>query len=203
MDELKNVIAKNIISLRQSASMTQSDLAEKLNYSDKAVSKWERAESMPDIAVLKNIADLFGVSLDWLVEEVHTPAEATEDDSVKEQRKHTNRVVITTMSVFLVWLIATAIFVILCSVPAITRLHWLAFVYALPVSTVVWLVFNSVWFSTRGNYPIVSLLMWSVIASLFINLQLCGITIWQLFLVGIPGQIIIVMWSALKFRTKK
>ena len=57
MEDLKPVIAKNITALRQQARMTQSELAERLNYSDKAISKWERAESMPDVAVLKTIAD--------------------------------------------------------------------------------------------------------------------------------------------------
>lgn len=204
--ELKSVIAKNIIQLRQSAGMTQTQLAEKINYSDKAVSKWERGESMPDISVLKEVADMFGVTLDWLVTEEHTSAPAsvvTEDAETKAKRIHRNRAAVTGMSIFFVWLIATALFVILQAVPAINVLHWLAFVYAVPVSAVVWLVFNSVWFSVRRNYPIVSLLMWSVIAALYINLRMCGISIWQLFLVGIPGQIIIIMWSALTFNKKK
>ncbi|MBR6506853.1 MAG: helix-turn-helix transcriptional regulator [Clostridia bacterium] len=202
--ELKSIIAKNIISLRQMSGMTQSELAEKINYSDKAVSKWERGESLPDIAVLKNISLLFGVSLDWLTEEEHNvPAPVSEDAEARLKRKRVNRIAITSMSVLLVWLIATAVFVILQAVPAITRLHWLSFVYAMPVSAIVWLVFNSTWFSRRTNYPIVSLLMWSLIAALYINLKLCGIGIWQLFLVGIPGQIIIIMWSALRFRKKK
>ncbi|MBQ5841607.1 MAG: helix-turn-helix transcriptional regulator [Clostridia bacterium] len=202
--ELKSIIAKNIISLRQTTGMTQSELAEKLNYSDKAVSKWERGESLPDIAVLKNISLLFGVSLDWLTEEEHESfSAAVEDVEAKQKRKHTNRVAVTSMSILLVWLIATAVFVILQAVPAITRLHWLSFVYAMPVSAIVWLVFNSTWFNVRRNYPIVSLLMWTLIAALYINLKLCGISIWQLFLIGIPGQIIIIMWSALRFRKKK
>ncbi len=202
--ELKSIIAKNIISLRQMSGMTQSELAEKINYSDKAVSKWERGESLPDIAVLKNISLLFGVSLDWLTEEEHNePAPVSEDAEARLKRKRVNHIAITSMSVLLVWLIATAVFVILQAVPSITRLHWLAFVYAMPVSAIVWLVFNSTWFSVRRNYPIVSLLMWSLIAALYINLKLCGIGIWQLFLVGIPGQIIIIMWSALRFRKKK
>ena len=68
MVDLKPIIAKNITALRQSHKMTQIELAEKLNYSDKAVSKWERGESIPDVTVLKTIADLFGVSLDYLLE---------------------------------------------------------------------------------------------------------------------------------------
>lgn len=186
------------------SGMTQSELAEKINYSDKAVSKWERGESLPDIAVLKNIALLFGVSLDWLTEEEHDePAPVSEDMEARTKRTQVNHVAITSMSVLLVWLIATAVFVILQAVPQIKVLHWLAFVYAVPATAIVWLIFNSVWFSVRKNYPIVSLLMWSVIAALYINLKLCGISIWQLFLVGIPGQIIIIMWSVLRFRKKK
>lgn len=202
--ELKSVIAKNIIQLRQSAGMTQLDLAEKINYSDKAVSKWERGESMPDISVLKELADMFGVTLDWLVTEDHGPAPAVnEDEDTKAKRTHRNRAAVAGMSVLLVWLIATALFVILQAVPSINVLHWLAFVYAVPCSAVVWLVFNAVWFSVRRNYLIISVLMWSVIAALYINLWLCGLPMWQLFLVGIPGQIIIITWSAITFNKKK
>ena len=67
MDEIKTIVARNISELRQANHMTQLDLAEKLNYSDKTISKWERAESTPDIAVLIEIARLFGVTLDYLV----------------------------------------------------------------------------------------------------------------------------------------
>ena len=67
MEGTKNTVAKNIVRLRQASGMTQAELAAKLNYSDKAVSKWERGESLPDVAVLSKIADLFQVSLDWLV----------------------------------------------------------------------------------------------------------------------------------------
>ena len=67
MSDIKAIIAKNITALRQNHKMTQIELAEKLNYSDKAVSKWERGESVPDISVLKQIADLFGVTVDYLL----------------------------------------------------------------------------------------------------------------------------------------
>ena len=51
-DNLKTIIAKNIVLLRTGERLTQAELAERLNYSDKAVSKWERGESLPDIAVI-------------------------------------------------------------------------------------------------------------------------------------------------------
>ena len=95
MEDLKPIIAKNITVLRQNAKMTQFDLAEKLNYSDKAISKWERAESIPDVSVLKSIADLFGVTVDYLLQDGHTDIpKAVDDVSVL---RHRNRMVITAL----------------------------------------------------------------------------------------------------------
>ena len=54
MDEqkLKSQIGANLSAYRKRAGMTQAGLAEKLNYSDKAISKWERGESVPDVLIL-------------------------------------------------------------------------------------------------------------------------------------------------------
>ena len=67
MEDIKQIIAKNIASLRTDSKLTQLELAEKLNYSDKAISKWERGESIPDVITLKAVADLFGVTVDYLL----------------------------------------------------------------------------------------------------------------------------------------
>ena len=74
MNDIKAIIAKNITDLRLAKGLTQLELAEQLHYSDKAVSKWERGESVPEISTLMAIADLFGVTLDHLVNE-HSPEE--------------------------------------------------------------------------------------------------------------------------------
>ena len=68
MEDLKPIIARNISALRQAAGMTQMELAEALHYSDKAVSKWERGESLPDVTILKKISQLFEVTVDYLLE---------------------------------------------------------------------------------------------------------------------------------------
>ena len=75
MEELKNIIANNLMALRKSNKLTQLELAEKLNYSDKAISKWERGESLPDVLLLKSLADMYGVSVDYLMKE-HSHDEA-------------------------------------------------------------------------------------------------------------------------------
>ena len=202
MTDLKSIIAKNIVALRQSAKLTQSDLADKLNYSDKAISKWERAESMPDITVLKAIADLFSVPLDYLVQETHEDMTPALPESAPAPHKRRNHIIITLLSVLIVWFIATLSFVTLdMTLPA----HWaryLVFLYSLPISCIVWLVFNSIWFDARKNYLIISLMMWSTIVSIVLTLYACSVSSWQVLLLGIPGQAAICLWSKLQYRRK-
>ena len=93
MERIKQSVAKNITDLRRSMGMTQLELAEKLNYSDKAVSKWERGDSIPDVAVLKQISDLFGVTLDYLVSEDHKSP--VTERTVYSGRELRNRRIIT------------------------------------------------------------------------------------------------------------
>ena len=69
MDELKLIFASNLIRLRTAAGMTQAELGEQLNYSDKSISKWERGEAIPDAAVLKRMSEIFGVTVDYLLDE--------------------------------------------------------------------------------------------------------------------------------------
>ena len=199
MEDLKQILAKNITALRQASRMTQLELAEKLNYSDKAISKWERGESIPDVTVLKAIADLFGVTLDYLLEADHgeKPKPTTESPGYL----HRNRKVTTTLSVLLVWFVATLVYVLIDVIVRDGNLHWLTFLYAVPVSMIVWLVFNSIWFNQRRNYGIISLLMWSTIACVVLTVAACGFWPWKLFYLGITGQIAILLWSRYKKKT--
>ncbi len=206
MEDIKPIIAKNITALRQNAKLTQIELAERLNYSDKAVSKWERAESIPDITVLKTIADMFGVPLDYLVRENPQIPEAAAPEAEPEKealpRKKRNHKVITALSIVLVWFVATLAFVVLDIIGVKNYMHCLAFAYAVPVSMIVWLVLNSVWFSHRHNYLIISLLVWSGLGSAVLTLLLLGHNIWQLMLLGVLGQASIIIWSKFQYRQK-
>ena len=200
MEDIKLIIAKNITALRQGAKMTQIELAERLNYSDKAVSKWERAESIPDVTVLKTIADMFEVPLDYLVTENHSiPEPPVEQEPEFVPNKRRNHKVVTALSILLVWFVATTVYVIL-DAALNTKLHYLAFAYAVPVSMIVWLVMNSIWFSHRMNFSIISLLMWTTIGCVVLTLFLLGIRYWQLVLLGVLGQIIIITWSKFQYR---
>ena len=193
MEPIKSTIAKNIVRLRQASGMTQAELAAKLNYSDKAVSKWERGESLPDVAVLAQIADLFQVSMDWLVRGDSIGAEPA-----VTQRSRINRTLVTLMSILMVWLIAALIFTVIHLVTGGNVVNTLVFIYAVPVTFIVWLVFNSIWFDQRRNYLIISLLMWSLLVTLQLSILPFGHNVWPIYILGIPAQLIIFVWSKLK-----
>ena len=192
MDDIKNIVAKNITELRLLNNMTQMELAEKINYSDKTVSKWERGESSPDIAVLVEIADLFGVTLDYLVR-----SENIENAVVENKTKEVkyNRRAIAYISESVGWIVAILAFIITTLVSKETTFQWLYFVYALPVVLIVKLVLNSIWFNPRHNYYIISALMWSLLASIHITFLYFGINVSLIYLLGIAGQIVIILWS--------
>ena len=197
MTDKKTLIAHNIAELRKRLGLTQSELAEKLNYSDKAVSKWERAESLPDILVLDELARMCGVTLDYLA----TDHEG-EEEKVGEEPPHgrRNHYIITFMSVALTWLLSTlAVLIVKWAVPDF-EYGWIILLGAMIASEVILLVFNSIWGNRKINYVIITVLLWSALTAFYLIFPFALPTV---FFVGIPGQIIIILWSMLSFRKDK
>ena len=201
MSDIKLVIAKNIYDLRISNSMTQLELAEKLHYSDKSVSKWEKGDSLPEIATLLEIAQMFNVTLDYLVQD-HSDEKKRVDNSANKKVKVKNRALISGMGILLVWLVATFVFFMIDIFTETLKYSFLPFLFAIPITLIVWLVFNSIWFNHKRNFFIISLLMWASLATLFVVFFIFGINIPKIFLLGIPGQIIIGLWSRIKVSKK-
>ena len=56
MDDVRGALAANLAELRKEENLTQAEFAAQFNYSDKAVSKWERGEGLPDVYILAQIA---------------------------------------------------------------------------------------------------------------------------------------------------
>lgn len=195
MEDIKMVVARNIAELRLLNNMTQLELAEKLNYSDKTISKWERGESSPDIAILVEIADLFGVTLDYLVRTENVNEQVTEN---KQKEARYNHKVITYISESCAWFVALFAFIITSLIVQKMTFQWMYFVYALPVVLIIRLVFNSIWFNPRHNYFIISALMWSVLTAIYTTFLYFKINVALIYLLGVAGQIVIVLWSFIK-----
>ena len=189
MEDLKFITAANIISLRTKEGMTQAQLAELLNYSDKSVSKWERAEAVPDAYVLKHMSEIFGVSVDYLLSS-HNDWEPI---SQKQKRRYRSEIIVL-ISMVGIWTLAFFIFIIGW---ILGHLFWMVFIYAIPISLITLLVFNSVWEKGKRNYYIIS----TLVASIFVlfYLALLRWNPWQILLLIVPAELIVF----LAFRVKK
>jgi len=200
MEDIKSNVAKNITELRIHNNMTQMELGEKLNYSDKTISKWERGESSPDISVLVEIADLFGVTLDYIVR-----ADSIEDVVIERKTKETkyNRRAISYIAESGAWIVAVFAFIITTLIVGEMTFQWLYFIYALPIVLIVKLIFNSIWFNPRHNYFIISALMWSILATIHITFLYFNVNVSLIYLLGVAGQIIIVLCSFINMPKKK
>ena len=173
--------------------MTQMELAERLNYSDKTISKWERNESTPDLTVLVEMAELFGVSLDDLVRS-ECIKEAVEEKPLVKERKYSRRV-IAYIAESCAWVVAVFAFILTTLIKSDASFQWLYIVYAMPIAIIVKLVFNTIWFNPRHNYIIISALMWSLLFSVHMTFHQFGVDVALIYLRGIVGQAVIILWS--------
>ena len=189
MEELNLVIAKNISEYRKKLGLTQAGLGEKLNFTDKSVSKWEKGEYLPDILVLYKMCELFGITLNDLTKE-------HKEIIIPKKEKH-NKILISIMSAGLVWLVATIIFVMFRLFAPNIQNIWLTFAYAIPISIIVLLVFSCVWGNTLLKFITTSLLTWTTLLSVCLTFK----NIWFLLFVGVPLQILISLWFYFKKRS--
>ena len=192
MEKLNAIIAKNISSLRIKNKMTQNDLAERLNYTDKSVSKWEHGDSVPPIETLKEIADIFKVSLDYLVSE---HGDRSYDKVYTNEQNKANKIIITFLAVLLIWFIAIVMYFY-----AVTLLgnyaFWKVFIAAIPISFLVLLIFNCIWGKLKLTFVIISFLVWTTLACIYVFF--IENNPWLVFMIGIPLQIAVILWSGLK-----
>ncbi len=191
MKETKQIVAENLTFLRKQNNLTQLELAEKLSYSDKSISKWEHGETLPDIEVLKKVADLYGVTLDYIVSDM--PAEEKTKFIKTNKNKH-NQIIISFLGVSFVWIVAAVLFVYLNII--LKTSIWTIFVWAIPVSCAVLFYFNKMWGNRKFLFIILSIFVWSLLLSLY--LQFLQYNILLVFLVGVPAQTTIFLWSKLK-----
>lgn len=191
--KFRAALGANIGLYRRRAGLTQAELAQKLNYSDKAVSKWERGDSVPDAYTLVLLARLLGVSTDVLL---GTDWPEPERQAEEKPRRRANRGVILMLCSVLVWFVALLAFVL--TVKFFPRQSALGFAYAVPINALVLLILLSAWRQFRWNRLLISVMVWGFLLCLCMTAQLCfSINVWLAMLLGIPGQIAVVLWFRL------
>ena len=191
--EIKQNYSKNLIALRKAKGYTQAGLAEKINYSDKSISKWERGDVLPDIVTLKMVADFFGVTVDELI------GTKVEPKSIKRG----NRIIITLLSCFGAILCALLVDRLLATFN-VEEGTWLAYIYALPVMGIVLVVLCSVWFSLFSRFLAVSFLIWVAGLSLYLTMiQFLSVDLWFVFVVCAIMECMIILGFILMARKIK
>lgn len=182
-----NCLPKNLITLRKNAKLTQAEFAEKINYSDKSVSKWETGEAYPSVDVLIDIANFYGITLNDLFDE------NVDFEKLAPAHKR-GKLLISMLAVSAIWIIACVIFMFL-GIFNVSK-GWMCFLYAVPASFIIAIVFNSIWGERRWNFVFVSCLIWTTLTCVY--LQLLRYNIWLIFTVGIPIQVSLILWSQIK-----
>ena len=188
---LEQIVAANLTELRKAQKWTQAELAEKINYSDKSVSKWERGDGMPDLKVLVQLAELFGVTLDFFV----TENAAQEKKKFQAPKQGLGfRVIVELLAVSIVFLIATVAYVAVATYKG--EFRWMYFIWALPISSFLLMTFNARWRFRICAIVFRSIFCWTLLTAVY--LQMLQYNIWMIFLIGVPAQAAILLWAQIK-----
>lgn len=193
-EEFNKQVGENLLKYRKFNNLTQLALAEKLNYSDKAVSKWESGECLPDAFVLYSIASLYGVTVNDLISKKAKPKSSP--NSVK-------RFFVPALSCTIVWLVALlAFFFLKIFLPNEDKL-WLAFIAAIPVTSIVALVFSCIYRNLIMQFLTISATIWTTVLTLHLSLNAILSEIILLYLVAIGIQVLALLWYVYKLILKK
>ena len=167
--------------------MTQLELAEKISYSDKAVSRWENGESLPDVETLYRISEVFNVPVAYLFEK--------HDEKSEQMPASTpmllNKIIITALACSVVWMIALISYVYLKHYNSLD--YWQIFVWAAPVSAIVLIYCNKFWGKKVFAVWLWSAFLWSLTTAIYCHF--IKYNIWLLFLVAAVMQAIIIVNS--------
>ncbi len=190
MGQINENIANNIIKLRKLNKLTQQDLAIKINYSDKAISKWERGDSVPDIEMLCKLSEIFNVDVNYLTKE-HSDSEIHNLDN--NSNFFVRNLLILIMLCVSMFLLSTIVFTIATlKSTENAKIYWISFIFSVPVCS----LFAHI-YAKKNNYWLmkliaVSTLLWSIITSLYCLAIVLGYpSFWMLYIVGAPIQVAI------------
>lgn len=194
MSNIKDVIADNLIKLRKKHNLTQGEMAEKLNYSDNAISRWERGEVTPSVETLDQIATIFNIPLTSLFEK-----DVVKNVEKNDKMQLINKLAVTLIFMSLAWFAATIVFVYAELLFKIN--FWQIFVWAVPTSCLILYPFNKCWGKHIWKFVILSVFVWSFLTCVY--LQFFDYNMWLIFIIGVPLQVGLSIWAFIKPRDKK
>lgn len=196
MENLNAIVSNNLINLRKKSGLTQQQLAKKFNYSDKTISKWELGYSVPSVEVLKELANYYGVNIDYLISEHETVIDIEKKSSIEKDKKDRTVLVLMLLNSVLL-LIATVIFV-WTIINENSSPYWQVFIWGASACFLLSSFYS--WKLWKNN-----IIPWLIITSLFTWTILLAFyctfledNIWYIFFVGIPMEICLIIISKMK-----
>ena len=206
MKDIKSVVSKNLGTLRKQRGLTQAEIAERLNYSDKAISRWEKGDTLPDINVLYEICQFYGITMNDLVGDGEVRAK---EDKLTEKDIKAYGAWICASGGALVWLLANMFYFAHHALTGGSM--WLAFLWAVPISCAVVLYLGKNLFNWIVKFVLWSVMSWTAIGSAYLQFVFFSpvprehaVNFWPIFFIGIPIQIILfLMQKVFKYRKMK
>ena len=194
MNNLKETIGNNLSKLRKESGKTQTEIANLFSYTDKAVSKWENGDTLPDVETLYKLAKFYGVSLDYLTDDISSEEKAKIENQ-KLPGLNIDKILIVCLAECLIWMTATIIYVWLLIFNK--QNIWQSFVFAIPLSCLLLFYFNKIWGKKKYFFYIGTLFIWSLITSVYFFFL--RYNLWPLFLIGVPAEIILILTTRIKY----
>ena len=196
----QELLAKNLVYYRKASGLTQLELAEKFNYSDKSISKWERGEGFPDIFVLKSLADFYGITVDDFYLQEHKQVVVKQSQKRKQMYIKLLSAGIAVLVAFLVFFLINILNSLL--EPDLLFPAWLALVYGSLAVSITLLVWNFIYHKRFRRMLTASAVIWTATLSIYLSfLTMLNLNWWLLFVVAIPLEALEIVWYL--FRSKK
>ncbi len=189
MKDIREVVRTNLIKIRQQNNLTQVELSNKINYSDNAISRWEKGDVLPSLEILQTLALFYGVELSYFIEE--HPDEQTKLLNSKKRVLYWG---ILSCAILVVWTICTLSFLLIYNNSG--NYYYMVFVWGVPASAFTVRSLVKYYFKDRLSLLTNSIFVWTTLTAAYF--QWLSLNLWQIFLIGMPIQIMLILLTVLK-----
>lgn len=193
MANVKETVRANLVKLRKEHKWTQMELAEKIGYSDKAISRWETGEVNPDIETLDKLAELYGVDISVLFSEYDTKEYKAK--TFKETQLG-RKIAVWILMIVALWYLGLMVFIYNSTFQIVETRTWMIFIWLFPVTFALCYVLNAKWGNTVLGIIFTSCLCWSLLTAVY--LQFLDYNVYLLFISGVPIQIAILLLAYMR-----
>ena len=193
---VSKIVGLNLTKLRKHKKMTQLDLAKEFNFSDKTISKWESGESLPSIDILAQITKYFGITMNDLTDANFEP---NQNKKQKIDDLKIKKIIVSLLFITILWLVLAIVYVY-ARIYAEANL-WTVFVWGVPISLIIAILFNKFWGNSKVALYLISALIWSFLTSVY--LQFMNYSLWVIFILGVPSQVLVILWYGLRKQVSK